>query len=1025
MLAAKLRQGVFPRQKYAAATTEQIKIAVDHLKSQGIYGKETEPVAMVDFSPPALIGNDIDAHFRHIGKLVAEPYLGIAKNFVESGGPKAPERPLPGQWVFQSGWTRYGRDGSVRRVACPDAGDECLVFDVEVLVPESPYSVLATAVSENAWYGWVSPYLTGESPHPRHLIPIQDPANQTPRIVIGHNIGYDRARIQEERQIKRPPTAFLDTMSLHVSSGGLCNQQRLHWVKYSKAKREQDEEFLKLNADTGKFFDVSSLNSLKEVALHYCGITMDKGRRNVFVDGTLAEIRSQFNDLMDYCACDVEITLRVFLKVFPAFLKKCPHPVSFAGMLMMSEGYLPVDKSWTEYVQRSERLFEQVSTDVEEKLRNLAEEALAVKDPMQDPWLKNLDWTVEPQKYTKPKFKKDGSYAKNGEPRPYTKQVLPGYPKWYREIWDRKEKRVHVTVRSRVAPYLLKLKWIGHPLYHSATHGWTFRVPQDHYDAATSGPASIHQHAALEFPVDPENENYEPIPATDNGKFVYFKVPHKDGESANCGNPLAKGYQTAIDDGTLTSTYAMAKEAMEMNAMSSYWTSARERIKSQFVTWDNDAQDALTSQPLQLGLPSTPDNTLGVILPMVVAMGTITRRGVESTWMTASNAKKNRIGSELKSMIRSPPGYSFVGADVDSEELWISALIGDSQFRMHGGTAFGWMTLQGTKAAGTDLHSNTARILGIGRGSAKIFNYGRIYGAGVKYATSLLLQFNPDMTEEVARQKADQLYAATKGTSMRNKTYFGTPFWHGGTESYMFNALESIATSDDPRTPVLGCGITDALRKEVTGDRFMTSRVNWVVQSSGVDYLHLLLVAVSYLARRHSIDMRFMISVHDEIRYLVADRDKARAALALQIANLWVRCLFSYRLGIEDLPQSVAFFSAIDVDHVLRKEVDMECITPTNPTPIPPGTSLGISEILDMTNGGQLDTPKESTAEPSVLSQPMPLPSAKELEALAKTDPVPLELPMEPAHDLPPPRDTETIGARQRLAHSTDAQWQC
>ena len=33
----------------------------------------------------------------------------------------------------------------------------------------------------------------------------------------------------------------------------------------------------------------------------------------------------------------------------------------------------------------------------------------------------------------------------------------------------------------------------------------------------------------------------------------------------------------------------------------------------------------------------------------------------------------------------------------------------------------------------------------------------------------------------------------------------------GGTESEMFNKLESIAMSDTPRTPVLGCRITRAL----------------------------------------------------------------------------------------------------------------------------------------------------------------------------------------------------------------------
>lgn len=44
----------------------------------------------------------------------------------------------------------------------------------------------------------------------------------------------------------------------------------------------------------------------------------------------------------------------------------------------------------------------------------------------------------------------------------------------------------------------------------------------------------------------------------------------------------------------------------------------------------------------------------------------------------------DRVGSEMKSMIQSPPGYHFVGADVDSQELWIAAIIGDSKYRIHG-----------------------------------------------------------------------------------------------------------------------------------------------------------------------------------------------------------------------------------------------------------------------------------------------------------------------------------------------------
>lgn len=46
-----------------------------------------------------------------------------------------------------------------------------------------------------------------------------------------------------------------------------------------------------------------------------------------------------------------------------------------------------------------------------------------------------------------------------------------------------------------------------------------------------------------------------------------------------------------------------------------------------------------------------------------------------------------------------------------------------------------------------------------------------------------------------------------------------------------------------------------------------------------------------------------MISVHDEIRYLVKEEDKYRAALALQISNVWTRALFAHRLQMESLPQ--------------------------------------------------------------------------------------------------------------------------
>jgi len=103
---------------------------------------------------------------------------------------------------------------------------------------------------------------------------------------------------------------------------------------------------------------------------------------------------------------------------------------------------------------------------------------------------------------------------------------------------------------------------------------------------------------------------------------------------------------------------------------------------------------------------------------------------------------------------------------------------------------------------------------------------------------------------------------------------------------------------------------------------------------------------MDYLIRRFNLDARLAITVHDEIRYLVKSEDRYKAAMALQVANVWTRAMFSQQMGIDDLPQSCAYFSAVDIDHVLRKEVNMDCITPSHPDKIPHGESLDIKQLL-------------------------------------------------------------------------------
>jgi DNA polymerase gamma 1 len=61
-----------------------------------------------------------------------------------------------------------------------------------------------------------------------------------------------------------------------------------------------------------------------------------------------------------------------------------------------------------------------------------------------------------------------------------------------------------------------------------------------------------------------------------------------------------------------------------------------------------------------------------------------------------------------------------------------------------------------------------------------------------------------------------------------------------------------------------------------------------------------------------------------------------------------------------NLLQSVAFFSCVDVDHVLRKEVSLDCITPSNPKGlsitynISEGEALDIQKTIQLTGGSLL-----------------------------------------------------------------------
>lgn len=449
----------------------------------------------------------------------------------------------------------------------------------------------------------------------------------------------------------------------------------------------------------------------------------------------------------------------------------------------------------------------------------------------------------------------------------------------------------------------------------------------------------------------------------------FLKLPHKDGKSKNVGNPLAKDFINKFSENVLTGEGKIAERIIEIARMLSYWRNNRDRIMGQVTVW-------LPPSALPKHLAKK-EREYGAIIPQVVVCGTLTRRAMEPTWMTASNSKVERVGSELRGMVQAPENYKIIGADVDSQELWIASLLGDSNRKIHGSTPFGWMTLSGTKSNSTDLHTITAKAVGISRDHAKVINYARIYGAGQNFAQTLLKQFNPSISDNEAKSKAIKMFALTKGRRVYYplKEYedeypttkgftqfeamriasnysknvlemFHKAQWHGGTESAMFNKLEEIAESDLPVTPFLKCRLSRAL-EPINGieDRFLPTRINWVVQSGAVDFLHLMLVCMRWLM---GDKIKFCLSFHDEVRYIVKEEDANKAALAMHVTNLLTRSFCVSRLGFNNLPQSIAFFTSVEIDDILRKEAENDCVTPSNPHGFSKGYSIKSGESVDI-----------------------------------------------------------------------------
>lgn len=825
-----------------------------------------------NFALPSL-SEGVKIAIDKIAKGQVKDYLDRVCELMKGMPPKPPFNSIS----YQSGWTRYTQGEDLVKVDYPL--ENVMVLDTEVMVNMGNIPVLACAVTPKAWYIWMHPAYSSDK---GNLSPELIPVGKN-KLIIGHNVAFDRSYLEDEYNLKPTGNRFIDTLSMHQCVATYTNQQLKMALKVkgrekSRGEDELDTGFLDESNYTPSWLDAGSMANLVDVYNFHVKPLVpltpeSKAIRGVFLSRSLEVIHQRREALTSYCLNDVSRTWEILKVLFPKYRRANPSDVTFMGGLVMGSGFLPLAPDFHHWSHETERVYQRKTKELSEALTRVALETLEDfksgdrTKTLEDPWLCNLDW----------------DYSARGK--------FKGLPKWYKSLLD-KDLNLEISPTKRCVPYLLKLRWDNSPVRFFKDYGWCYEC--------LSGEIT-----------------------SEDGKS-YKRIPHKDGGEANCGNPLGKNYGYAIESGLMDSDNPLAKELLYGCIEVSYWRSTRSRVLGDESKNEPGLLTSLTLNPYGKHIPVT--------LPRTIVHQTSSRRAAESLWLTVSSPKKNKIGSELKSRVQAPEGWSFIGADFDTQEMRIGGILGDALNGLHGSFPMSYTNLTGTKEAKTDCHYQTSNLLGIDRQLAKIINYQLMYFCGKSGLSRTIRSFNPAISEGEANAIADRAITTKRGNKNRSNGMF-----YGGTDSLYYNYVHNVTESVHPRTPALKAAIPDTLTKSNVGNEFTPSRNNWVIQSSGVDLLHLTLTGIEYLLNLFKVEYKFIFTLHDEIWYMCREGQEKLTAYCFNLAHFWAWSYFNHEVGLYDLPVLFSFFSGVNVDKCLRKEVDECTVTPSNHDNVPSG----------------------------------------------------------------------------------------
>ena len=915
-----------------------------------------------DLPFPKIRENDLAEHFESIANDFVGRYMEDADNWAGSG--KLPPLLPQNQIKIQPGWTRYEKvknQWKTEFVKCPH--ESIYVFDTETFVTRGGFPVIGTAVSADAIYVWlakemVDPATPEDQWDCYDLIPLGSDA-----MIIGHNVSYDRARSSVDYNFDPTITNFwFDTMAAHIAVSGLAADQRwLHSIS-KKAKNLLTERERRMLRYKPRWFGAGATNSLIEVYNFHvaslsewnlsdkssdgeCDLEIgylsegDKDIRDVFVKATEIDQMAGRTDLINYAIKDSLYTAKLFHVLWPKYREATPSAVGMCSQYFLNSSKIPLTNKWHSWLKDVNDRYDEHNEKASVLLKGLIRKYVST-------WQTFLRLDIKNVKPNLHKLcddngiditKKNGNYF--SDENLLNKLLKKGIVDWQKfsqsyakkDVWlsqldwrvrsfDRKYKDLpqwasvyltsdkQVTTKTPCAGLLLKLEWESKPVKYTRETGYGF-IGAD-------------------------------------GKFQ--RIPHPKGKEENVGSLLSKDFVVDMEVGRLSSELPEATEALAIANATSYWTSVRKRVQDRIVMKSHKSNHLVT-------------------LPQIVSHGTISRRTVESLMVTMCSTKVYRIGTELKTRIECPSGWKIVGADFDGQELQIASIYADCWDSGHmsrktpfiGASPLTYKVLAGSKAEGTDAHSALATAMGVSRDVAKIVNFTILYGGGARTVAASIKKFYKEKPEKELLLAAYKAMDYKKGRKGKNGIYFG------GTDSGCFNLMEQLARGQTklgkaennrlPTLPVLGTKISTALRPEVVDRDFHTGRVNWTIQAAGSEILALFLLASHWLAKEFDIPLQFIISIHDEIWFMVPEQYANRFAVLMQMAHLLTWARFHQGCNLNDVPLTRAYFSDVAIDTRLRKTPTESTVTLSNPSGSEelPGKSY---TMLEMASQGWIKT---------------------------------------------------------------------